>query len=129
MKSGNVQEEYAWVADALDGVLARHGYVREGNYYRVERGSSDTIAFFCHFGLECVLLSHLLGVSPMILWHGTCAAPSSVTTLITEERRRGIAYFRMSSFGDVSHLTAAGELPSFSARFCEQYENASQRHD
>ena len=129
MKSGNVQEEYAWVADSLDGVLARHGYVREGNYYRVERGSSDTIAFFCHFGLECVLLSHLLGVSPMILWHGTCAAPSSVTTLITEERRRGIAYFRMSSFGDVSHLTAAGEQPSFSARFCEQYENASQRHD
>lgn len=129
MEDGKVHEEYMWVADSLDAILARHGYVREGNYYRVEQGSPDTIAFFCHFGLECVLLSHLLGVSPMILWHGTCAAPTSVTTLISEERRKGAAYFRMSSFGDVSHLTAAGERPSFSARFCEQYENAEERHD
>ena len=75
--------------------------------------------FFCHFGLECVLLSHLLNVSPMVLWHGTAAAPTSVTTLNTEERREGIAYWRMASFGDISHLYVANQEPSFSCRFRE----------
>lgn len=129
MQEGEVAKEYAWITDSFDKILARHGYVREGGCYRVECGNMDTIAFFCHFGLECVLLSHLLGVSPMVLWHGTCAAPSSVTTLVTEERRQGTASFRMGSFGDVSHLVMAGEQPSFSARFCECFENADERHD
>ena len=84
---------------------------------------------FCHFGVECVMLSHLLGVSPMVLWHGICALPTSVTTVITEERRKGTAYFRINGFGDLSHLYAAGEEPSFSARFCEVYENMEERHD
>jgi len=65
----------------------------------------------------------------MILWHGTCAAPSSVTTVVTEERRKGIASFRMSSFADISHLYAGGEQPSFAARFCECFDNRDERHD
>lgn len=124
-----IREQEKWVAAGLDELLARHGYVREGNYYRAAQANEDTIVLFCHFGVECVLLSHLLGISPMILWHGSCAAPTSVTTLVTEERREGIAYFRMSAFGDTSHLYAAGRKPSFSARFCEVYTNTDQRHD
>lgn len=129
MKAGKVDEEYAWVTSELDGLLKKHGYVREENCYRAVRSNNDTIMLFCHFGLECVLLSHLLGISPMVLWHGTCAAPSSVTTVVTEERREGIASFRMLSFGDISHLYAAGEKPSFAARFCEAYGNREERHD
>lgn len=117
------------MAQGLDTLLARHGYVREEGYYRAESPNEDTVVLFCHFGVECVLLSHLLGISPMPLWHGFCAAPASVTTLTTEERRKGIASFRMGSFGDTSHLYAAGRTPSFSARFCETYSNPSQRHD
>lgn len=64
----------------------------------------------------------------MVLWHGTVAAPTAVTTLYTEERRRGKAAFRMAAFGDISHLYEAGEEPSFAARFCEIYEN-EDRHD
>ena len=74
-------------------------------------------------------MSHLMGVSPMVLWHGTCAAPTSVTTLITEERRPGIASFRAGGIGDVSHLYRAGQTPSFSARFCETWDNMDERHD
>ena len=126
---GNVGQEAAWVWEELDKLIAAHGYRREGNIYRAENPNEDTIVLFCHFGLECILLAHLLNISPMQLWHGTCAAPTSVTTLITEERREGIAYFRMGSFGDISHLYAAGRGPSFSARFCEMYSNAHERHD
>lgn len=129
MSKGQVGEAYQQVIAGFDQLLSTHGYEREGAYYRTVRANSDTIILFCHFGLECVLLSHLLGVSPMVLWHGLCAAPSSVTTLVTEERRKGIAYFRMSSFGDISHLYAAGEQPSFAARFCERFDCTEERHD
>ena len=116
MMEGHVKEEYDWVTTNFDALLASHGYVRDGLTYRAEHANNDTIVFFCHFGLECVLLSHLLHVSPMVLWHGTCAAPSSVTTLVTEERRPGIAYFRMSSFGDISHLYLKDEPPAFAVK-------------
>ena len=75
-------------------------YLKDGENYRAERPNRDTLLFFCHFGVECVMLSHLLGISPMPLWHGTCALTTSVTTLVTEERRQGIASFRMCGFGD-----------------------------
>lgn len=128
-QAAGVKEEAQWVTKELDALLARHGYVRNGEYYRAENPNEDTIVLFCHFGVECILLSHLLGISPMPLWHGTCAAPSSVTILTTEERREGIASFRMNTFGDTSHLYAAGREPSFAARFCETYDNWEQRHD
>lgn len=124
-----VGAEYDWVIRNFDALLAEHGYAREGNVYRVERANRDTLVFFCHFALECVLLSHLMGVSPMILWHHTCAAPTSVTTVYTEERREGTASFRVSSFGDISHLYAAGEEPAFAGRFCETFDCAEEAHD
>ncbi|MBO5938126.1 MAG: histidine phosphatase family protein [Clostridia bacterium] len=129
MEKAKVAELYQKVIEGFDALLAEHGYVREGNRYRVTKANTDTIALFCHFGLESVLLSHLLNISPMLLWHGTCAAPTSVTTVNTEERQKGIAYFRMSEFGSVAHLTSNGVEPSFSARFCETYDQMDQRHD
>ena len=129
LQKGNVYEEYERVITEFDKVLARHGYVRNGRVYDAVEPNEDTIVFFCHFGVECVLLSHLMNVSPMVLWHGFCALPSSVTALVTEERRKGTAYFRALGLGDISHLYAGGEEPSFAARFCETYANKEQRHD
>ncbi len=129
MQEAGVKEAYMEVCNGLDGLLEKHGYRRSGTYYQAVNANEDTIALVCHFGMECVLLSHLLNISPMPLWHGTCALPSSVTTLYTEERRQGKAYFRMTSFGDTSHLYVAGQEPSFSARFCETFYREDQRHD
>ncbi len=124
MKSG-----LAKVTNGLDELLAKHGYLREGNCYRAVRPNENTIALFCHFGVECVMLGHLLGISPMVLWHGFIAAPTSVTTICTEERREGIASFRVSAFGDISHLYSQNEPPAFAGRFCEMFSNTEQRHD
>lgn len=129
MRKSTIAGEYCWVAEGLDTLLAAHGYERSGNYYRVQRANADRIVLICHFGVECVMLSHLLGISPMILWHGFCAAPTSVTTINTEERRQGIASFRIASFGDISHLYAAEEPASFQARFCEYYGKEGERID
>lgn len=128
MAEGNVIAEAKRVYDGLDEIIAEHGYVRESNIYRAIKPNRDTIALFCHFGVECVMLGHLLGVSPMVLWHGFCAAPTSVTMLITEERRDGVAYFRMNTFGDTGHLYAGNEPPAFAARFCETFDS-DERHD
>ncbi len=128
MAEGHVGELYREVVQGLDSLLAEHGYVREGALYRAGCANQDTLVFFCHFGVECVMLSHLMNVSPMILWHHTCAAPSAVTTVVTEERRQGKAIFRVSSFGDISHLYAGGEEPAFAARFCETFDSG-ERHD
>lgn len=124
---GSLSEEYAKVAKGLDEVLAKHGYVREGRHYKVILGNHETIAFFCHFGLECILLSHLFSVSPIPLLEHTVALPSSVTILYSEERRKGIASFRRSEFGSLEHLYGKRE-PSFAARFCETFED-NTRHD
>ena len=128
-----VGAEYDRVCAHFDVLLEAHGYKRydgaKGHYYEVIKANNDTLVFFCHFGLECVLLSHLMHCSPMVLWHHTAAAPSSITSVYTEERRSGIASFRISQFGDQSHLYAKGAAPSFSARFCECYSNKDERHD
>ena len=123
MAASEIGEEYRQVTECFDALLAKHGYVREGEYYRAERPNHDTIALFCHFGVESVMLSHLWGTSPAVVWHNTCAQASSVTTLVTEERRRGIALFRMLAFGETTHLYINDEEPSFKARFCECFED------
>lgn len=124
--SGGIGEAYDWVVTEFDRLLASHGYVREGLWYRVETPNTDTLAFFCHFGVTCVLLSRLLNCSPMVLWHGLAMAPTSVTTVNSEERRRGIASFRAAAVGDVTHLLSEGRMPSFSARFCEVYGDGTR---
>lgn len=128
MRTGAVEAEALRVADGFDAVLKSHGYVRSGRLYQAERPNQDTLAFICHFGVECVMMAHLMNISPMPLWHHFCALPSSVTTCVTEEREKGIASFRCLSFAGLSHLYAGGEEPSFAARFCEVYDDFSQRH-
>ncbi len=125
-QASKMESVYKNVTDSLDKLLAEHGYTRDGNLYRTEQGNTKTLAFFCHFGLEMILLSHLCNVSPVVLTHHFTALPTSVTTLYTEEREKGIALFRCCGFGDISHLYAGGEEPSFSARFCEVYGNGDR---
>lgn len=129
MKDADIRSGVEKVYSGLDKLLESHGYRRDGRIYRAVSPNEDAVALFCHFGVTCVMLSHLLGISPVLLWHGTIAAPTSVTTLVTEERREGIAMFRMTGFGDVSHLYKHGEPPAFAGRFCEMYSNNEQRHD
>ena len=123
----DIAEKIRAVNEGIDGIIARHGYQREGRIYRALQPSDDSIILFCHFGVESVMLGHILGISPFALWHGFIALPTSVTVVTTEEREQGIAAFRCSRFGDLSHLDNAGEPEAFSGRFCETYDNPDQR--
>jgi probable phosphoglycerate mutase len=127
-KTSKVKEQYLSVTKHLDELVKKHGYTRDGDIYRVEKRNRDTIAIFCHFGTEGVLLSRLCNVSPISIWHNFVAVPSSLTTVYTEERREGKAIFRCAGFGDIGHLYEGGETPSFSARFCETF-GSGERQD
>ena len=128
-QNSGLKEKYLEVTQNLDELVKTHGYTRVGQFYQTDKGNRDTIALFCHFGLESVLLSRLCNISPVSLWHNFVALPTSITTLYTEERREGRAIFRCTGFGDTGHLFAGNEPLSFSARFCETYDSIDERHD
>ena len=119
LKTGAVKAEYERVCEGIDGILAKHGYIREGSCYRAENSSDGTLVFFCHMGVTFFILSHLLHISPMSLIHGMFLAPSSVTVVSTEEREGKTAAFRTQMIGDTSHLYCAGEPASQMGYFSE----------
>ncbi len=128
MTAGGAGKEYDRVTGCFERFLKDHGYEKQGNLFLAKRPNNDTIVFFTHYAVSIVMISYLLHVSPMILWHGMVALPSSVSILATEERRQGIASFRMNAYGETTHLFVNNEPRSFAARFCECYENIDERH-
>ena len=121
VKAGDVEQKYRDVTDSFDALLARYGCRRDGGIYHCEQNPVSTIALFCHFGLGMVLVSHLAGISPFLMWQNFFFPPSSVTAFITEERARGDLFFKCMQMGDTSHLYAAKEEPSHSGLYSEFY--------
>lgn len=123
---------YDKVCEGLDSILASYGYKRHDNYYTTVQekteacdstgSSQDTIVIFCHLGVTCMMMSHLLGVSPVILLHGFYLAPTSVTILASEERMNGNAFFRVQVMGDTNHLLQGGEPISAAGYFTDSFQ-------
>lgn len=136
---------YTQVCEGIDDILASYGYKRTGNHYLNENHSGQashtasgdaaphtaegpadktdsTIVIFCHLGVTCVMMSHLLGISPALLFHSLYLAPTSVTILGTEERRGNIAQFRAQVIGDAGHLTKGGEPISAAGYFTDVFQ-------
>ena len=128
VKDGDMITIYDDVIHQFDLFVESKGYKKRGYIYDVIDSNEKTIALFCHYGITALLLSHMLNVSPFIMWHFTSMAPTGVSEIITEERQQSIASFRMFRMGDISHLVMADEKASESARFCEMYSNDHQRH-
>jgi probable phosphoglycerate mutase len=119
--TGNSAEIFEETVKGLDALLSRYGYHRRGALYGTDHNSSATIALFCHFGIAMNILSCLLRIPFHLLLHGFIMAPSSITTLVTEERVPGEVWFRCTALGDTSHLFSAGEPISHFGRYREQY--------
>lgn len=128
IKTSNMIELYDKAVKEFGALLDSYGYTKAGAAFKVRENNEKTIAFFCHFGITSVLVSYLWNVSPFVLWQFGAFAPTSVTEIVTEEREKGIATFRTLRMGDTTHLSLGGEAPSFSARFCERFENEDERH-
>lgn len=81
-----------------------------------------TLVFFCHLGVMFLIISYLIGMSPMQLWQNFYVAPTSVTILNTEERVKGQAMFRIERLGDTNHLTNGKEKISSSGYFTDTFQ-------
>ena len=128
VKCSNMVSQYDYVTSSFYKLLEGYGYERNGDIFKVNSGNDKVIAFFCHFGITSVLLSSLWNISPFVTLQFFAMAPTSVTVLASEEREKDIAIFRGLQIGDISHLNLESMIPSFSARFCEQFENENERH-
>jgi len=108
-----MEQTQARIQAASDAWLAGLGYVREsGGCYRVERPNRKRIAVFCHSGLGLTWLSQLLGVPLPVMYTSFFLHPSSVTTLLLDEREPGVATWRCLGLGALPHLHRAGLEPS-----------------
>lgn len=133
-----LKEQYYVVTKGIDDLLLEYGYERCGNYYKnlnpknrrysstvldpahhlantmPQEDADPVIVMFCHFGVTCLIMSHLLNIPFHLLTHGTIIPPTGVTILNTEERWDDEAYFRIQTLGDVTHLHM-GDAPISSA--------------
>lgn len=117
---------YDEVCTGLDNILSKYGYTRYHNYYvtnheKTPESQDATIVIFCHLGVTFVMMSHLLGISPAVLFHSFYIAPTSVTVLATEERIPGKAMFRAQVVGDTSHLLSGNETVSAAGYFTDTF--------
>jgi probable phosphoglycerate mutase len=79
-------EQYDTLCRESDAFLARLGYGREDGRYHMLHPNRETIAVFCHLGFGLTWLSHLLELPFPLVWSGFWLPPSSVTTILFEER-------------------------------------------
>ena len=121
VRIGDTAEIWRETREGMDALLAGHGYHRQGSVYACERNTEDTLVLFCHFGIGMAVLSYLTNMPPLPMWQSFLCVTSSVTTLITQERVRGLVEFRCVGLGDISHLLAAGEPPSLAGIYPETY--------
>ena len=121
-----VKEKALEVFDNFDMLLEEYGYKREGNNYRIlkesKKDKESTIVIFCHLGVSLMIMGHLFGISPSVLWQAVFLPPTGVTIIGTEERDGEIAQFRAQVIGDTSHLRAMEEPVSESGVFYEPFQ-------
>jgi probable phosphoglycerate mutase len=108
IKNEPFREVFETVQRNSDEFMARQGYVREGARYRFESPNKVKIAVFCHNGFGLTWLAHLLDIPLPLVWSGFWLPPTSVTTILMDERSPGWAVPRCIGLGDVSHLYEAG---------------------
>ena len=118
----NVPQVWEETCRGVDELLARYGFRRDGAVWLSENNTEDTLVLFCHFGISMAIIGYLCNLSPVVLWQCFAMQPSSVTTLITEERTKGEVVFRTMQLGDISHLVEAGEPWSTAGLFPEVFD-------
>jgi broad specificity phosphatase PhoE len=99
---------HAELKEQSDQFLLEHGYRREGGKYRILRPNREHIAVFCHHGFGLAWLAHLLELPLTLVWSAFWLAPSSVTTILMEQRSEDWAVPRCLGVGDVSHIYEGG---------------------
>ena len=121
-EGSNAEAIWRETTEGVDALLARYGYSPLGQVWKAEDNRKGVIMLFCHFAIGMAVTAYLTHMSPVVLWQNFCMVPSSVTTLVTEERVKGEVAWRCMQLGDISHLYAENERYSTAGLFPEVYD-------
>jgi broad specificity phosphatase PhoE len=99
---------FAAIGKESDSFLEGLGFKREGVRYQTLSPSREKVAVFCHGGFGLAWLSHLLQIPLGSVWSSFWLAPTSVTTILFEEKYPSWVSPRCVGLCDVSHLYAEG---------------------
>ena len=106
------KDRYLEIGKKIDELIEECGYKKEGMYYKkIKDDKNMVIGIFAHYGTITFILSHLLNIPYPLIGNFFLTLPSSVTTLVSEERTKGYHIFRASTFGSLSHIEFDGERP------------------
>lgn len=144
LENETIQREYYHVIKEFDRLLASYGYIRDRKFYRnpsltdgrhivsttseenkrinAPKSDEKVLVFFCHLGVTCLILSHLINIPFEVLCHGFFLPPTSLTILTTEERWEDEAYFRVQAIGDCTHLLTADHPISSAGLFGSAFQ-------
>jgi probable phosphoglycerate mutase len=92
------------VVEKSDGFLASLGYERQNGVYAVRQPNTWKVAVVCHAAFGLLWLSHLLAIPLPLMWAGFHLHPTSITTILFDERTSGIATPRCIGMGETPHL-------------------------
>lgn len=142
----DIKNNYPIVVGELDKLIEKYGYERYDHYYirrdgreRYMKGTiydgnkctiddypegdtEPTIMVVCHFGVICLMLSHLINIPFELLTHGFYLPTGSITIVNTEERWGKEVSFRVQVAGDCAHLLAGGEKISNAGSFAQCFQ-------
>lgn len=140
-----IAKNYPIVINNFDELLEKYGYRRKGAYYERMDGkerfmtstvtdnniatadllpiddAEPTIVFFCHLGVTCIILSHLLNIPFQTIVHGFFLPTTSVTVVNSEERWGSEVAFRVQAMGDTAHLLMKNERVSSAGSFARAF--------
>ena len=95
------------IRKASDEFFARHGYVREGTKYRIERPNQDRIALFCHQGFSMEFLPILLQIPPQYTLGNFDFTHSAVSIFEFRNNQDGYTQPKCLCLSDISHIYEA----------------------
>ena len=128
-RHGDLVSVYDKVAEEFDRLLLEYGYEREGNHYRVVKENEQTITLFCILELPAFCFPDFGAFRHL------CFGIRWLLRLLRlgrsrqqKKEKKESPFSGAARLGDISHLYAGGEEPSFACRFCETFGNTSQRH-
>lgn len=102
-----IAEHYGELRACSDMFLARHGYVRDESgvaRYRIVQRNRDVLALFAHGGFGLTWLAILTGLPLMQVYTSFYLPPSSITTILFDERSSDWACPRILEVGALPHL-------------------------
>lgn len=106
-----LHQVYENIKIASNEFISKQGYTWDNGLYKIKKSNKNRVAVFCHNGLALAWISYLLSIPLPLMWTGFFLFPSSVTTILFEERSSVNAVPRCLGLGDVSHLYKSSLLP------------------